>query len=356
MNNLLPEIQSEIIFRIDNEASRSNLALTCSMFGSGPFQDNRILAKLSQYIDDGKFDVALKLLTIRPDFKDQLTSLLKTALFKLAGFGEQDKMEIILKLHPEFLLEYGVIKDISNVCPVIDNKESKGITVFQHALWAGDISYMCNMMVDCLPKDEHGERIKIELLRQYRELKTEGVVYTLYDKEHREKQFSLQPFINSQEEYENFGAQWSRTEVDSFWCTRVAPLLALFPAIVRHHFCYNSFSPSIDSFCNPELNSEFTRSLEIFVFDGCGGKQLWDNYLTLDDLGHYRPTLTVQGHDYHWAFLPGGSMLETWPKTVNILIERVTALSEAGEQIHLPMLLEKLNNPVENLNQAMQHA
>ena len=157
---------SQISIYQDGEKSRSNLALASTMFGFGEAQKTRIIAKLSDYLAAGHIDTAVKLLSLRPDLSKVIKNFLGQALFRLVGFGEQDKVEIILKLYPEFFLTYAPIKDISGVLPVIDSENCKGITVFQHAIWAGDVRFMCNMMLDCLPKNAFGDELRIELLRQ----------------------------------------------------------------------------------------------------------------------------------------------------------------------------------------------
>ena len=164
--NLPLDANSQISIHLNDEKSRSNLALANTMFGCGVVQDKRIIDKLSDYLAAGHIGMAVKLLNLRPDLTKVIKNFLGQALFRLAGFGEQDKVEIILKLYPEFFLTYAPIKDISGVLPVIDIENSKGITVFQHAIWAGDVRFMCNMMLDCLPKNAFGEKLRIELLRQ----------------------------------------------------------------------------------------------------------------------------------------------------------------------------------------------
>ena len=78
---LNPDMKSQISLYMGDEASRSNLAFTSRMFGCGEVQDNRIIAKLSQYIASGQVEMAEKLRAIRPDLCDKIQSLLKPALF-----------------------------------------------------------------------------------------------------------------------------------------------------------------------------------------------------------------------------------------------------------------------------------
>jgi hypothetical protein len=176
----LPEEKISEVFGYLDEESQSSLALTNKMFGHSVFQQDRIKTKLFQHIKTDNLKKVVELLRIRSDLRPLMNSYLESKqveLFKLAGFAEQDKMKIILESYPEFFYIYAPLKDISNVYPIINKKGCKGITLFQHAVWAGDVRYMCNMMLDCLLKIEDGEKIKAELLRQYKELLEHGVVY-----------------------------------------------------------------------------------------------------------------------------------------------------------------------------------
>lgn len=132
--NLPQDANSQISIHSDDEKSRSNLARVNTMFGCGVVQDRRIIAKLSHYIAAGHIDMAVNLLNIRPDLSNVIKTLLEPALYRLVGFGEQNKVEMILKVYPEFFFTYAPIKDISGVLPDIDSENVKGITVFQHAI------------------------------------------------------------------------------------------------------------------------------------------------------------------------------------------------------------------------------
>ena len=169
---------------------QSSLALTGRMFGhTREFEDERIKTKLSKYIAEGRLEMVDSLLTIRPDLSCH-------ALFALAGFACQDKMKMILEKDLDLFKVCAPIKDISGVHPVINDESKKGITVFQHAIWAEDGHNMCNMMLDCLPNNEKGEEIRVELARQCAELMEKGVVYyDLNGNIHHKLQFSLQPLL-----------------------------------------------------------------------------------------------------------------------------------------------------------------
>jgi len=205
----LPEEKITKVFSYLDEKSQSSLALTNRMFGHSVFQQDRIKTKLLQYMVAGRLEL---LVAIRPYLRIDIQPLVQQALFKLAGFAEQDKMKSILERYPELFYTYARLKDISNVYPMINKEGYKGITVFQHAVWAGDVRYMCNMMLDCLPKNKDSEKIRIELLRQYKELMEHGVVYEVKGKRHVEKQFSLQSLLDGLSQYVTSCKSWTQEE------------------------------------------------------------------------------------------------------------------------------------------------
>lgn len=222
--DMLPDDLVSLLFQPLSKKSQNNLALTSKMFGHSVFQNDRIKTKLLQHIKTDNLKMISNLTKIRPDLLPLLTDYLeskKIELFKLAGFGKQEPMKIILKANPDLFYIYEPLKDISNVYPTISKPFCKGITVFQHAIWAGDMRYMCNMMLDCLPANAYGETIRIELLRQYNELMEYGVVYEVSGKLHSEKQFNLNPLIETVQNYvDNFYSRMSG-ERESYWCTKI---------------------------------------------------------------------------------------------------------------------------------------
>ena len=335
----LPEEKIYEVFSYLNNEEKNNLALTNSMFGHSVFQNDRIKTKLSQYIATGHIDMAVKLLNLRPDLSKVIKNFLGQALFRLVGFGEQDKVEIILKLYPEFFLTYAPIKDISGVLPVIDIENCKGITVFQHAIWAGDVRFMCNMMLDCLPKNAFGEKLRIELLRQCNELMDKGVVYVVDGKVHREKQFSLQALIIALQSFvENFGNR-SWDERDFHWCTDVGLPQNLLTAIARHHYC----NPEESFWNKPNFHEQkkLIRSIDIVNYAEGGKKQLWDDSLV--GLGSkFAISAAVP--------ISGGVLQEVCKADLAAL----TALCEVGTKIDLPELMQRLQSPIQSLDEDME--
>lgn len=191
---------------------------------------DRILAKLAKYATQANIDLILGLHKMRPDLHLQV-------LFALAGIGAQDEMEAILKEHPEDLLAYCYLRDISGA-------EFECITLFQHALWTTDVRYMAPMMLDCLSHNDKGEQIRVELLRQYNELMEKGVDYQLNGKKYEaSRHVNLEPVFKS-------------LHLCNCW-----PYADLLPAHIRHHYCEQEVSLLDDEldFNKPVLK----RSLKI---------------------------------------------------------------------------------------------
>lgn len=218
------DVATLIAENTENNAMRSKLALsTPNFFGCRKAQTKRILIKLTEFGAAGKFDQVFQLAAIRPD-------LTKQVLFTLAGSGEQDKMQILLKQDPKLLLTSAPLTDISGAY-------FESITVFQHAIWAGDVKFMANMMLDCLPEDKIGEAIRIELWEQCQRLMTEGISYTRQGVKYKDSQFTLEPLINALAAYKERYHNWDDAKRKDHWCRIIGGEQARLPAHLRHHYC-----------------------------------------------------------------------------------------------------------------------
>jgi hypothetical protein len=229
----------------------------------------------------------------------------------------------LLKADPGLFYIYAPLKDISNVHPVINKPDCTGITVFQHAFWTGDMNYMCNMMLDCLPANAFGETIKTELLRQYHELMEYGVVYKLNGKPYYEKQFSVTPLINAVENY--IANYYTRMDPErkSYWLKPIGLLQNFLPAIIRHHY-----RKKLDTTADTGL----VRSLDFINFTDDCKKQSWDD--RLQDLGKTfaMSCLGATGESAIWC--------------AKQHLQLLTELQKTHLEIDLPALLKRLENPI----------
>lgn len=309
----------------ESQAIKSERRRHFSLFRSDTIQTNRILAKLAQYAYEGKVERVASLLSIRPDLRLQV-------LFTLAGLGAQDEMEPTLKEHPEDLLIYLPLRDISGAV-------FERISLFQHALWAKDVRYMANMMLDCLPKNEVGEQIRLKLVEQYEGLMANGVVYHLHGVKHEnERHFDLQPLFTALRTYVEQYGNWTEKERELHWCTVVGHNQTLIPAHIRHHCC-DQEKRFLD---NPNFEQpKLKRSLEIFdwMFPK---KLLWSEGLF--GLGEH---FAICGNDFTGPF-PASQ------EHANSNLSTLMRLNKVRTTIDLPLLIKRLYTPIQNLEKVLE--
>ncbi len=191
------------------------------------FKKDVLVQKLAQFALEGNISKIAKLFDIRPDLRSEI-------LFTLAGLGAQDEMAVILRQHPEELLTYSHLRDISGA-------QFKRISLFQHCLWTKDIHFMANMMLDCLPNNQIGEQIRLELVRQHEEFKKHGVAYQINGEYKREHFFDLRPLMLAIQTYLKNYKNWTIAQRVKHWCTKVGQEQTLLPAYIRHHYTDSSY-------------------------------------------------------------------------------------------------------------------
>ena len=292
----------------------------------GLFRTDFILEKLARYAAEGKIAQVARLLNIRPDLRIEV-------LFTLAGLGAQDEMEVILKQHPEDLLVSHPLRDISGA-------EFVSITLLQHAIWTKDVRYMANMFLDCLPKNEQGEKIRAALEQQVKEQMDRGVVYQLNDVWHMDVHFNIQPLLTAQKIYVNNCNDWTEKEREWYWGTEVGSRQVQVPAIIRHHYC----DPD-ESFCDkPDFKKlKLKRSLKINNWVA-QRVQLWSEALFgLDS------NFGMCGADGNWAMGVIADKEGPPCEWVDSDLASLTALDEVRTKNDMPALIERLHIPVQNL-------
>ncbi|CZG67423.1 TPA: hypothetical protein JBE10_10820 [Legionella pneumophila subsp. pneumophila] len=325
IKDVIPLISSQLDKTDEPQELKSLRKRHFPLFRADVIQTNRILARLAQYAFEGNIARVASLLKIRPDLRREV-------LFTLAGLGAQDEMETILKQHPEDLLVYRPLRDISGAV-------FEPISLFKHAIWTKDIRYMANMMLDCLPQNEKGEQIRLELVRQYEELMAKGVAYQLQGVRHEnERHFNLQPLITALRTYVEKYDNWTVKEREVHWCTVVGLAQTLIPAHIRHHYC----DPEEAFWNNPNFKKpKLKRSLELYNWT-VHQSQLWTEGLVGlgSDFGIYASQLASVGPRAERGGRQGRAAAN---------LTALTALDEAGTEIDLPALIERLYIPIQNL-------
>lgn len=290
---LPPEVIYNIFSQISNipskkETPRSSFALACKQFGLNPFQSDRMLAALQKYLAIGKWESFESLINIKPDLT---TQALKIKLFALASYAKQTEIRNILQEYPEWVTIYRPLDDISGH---FFNK----ITIFQHARWSGDIYYMCNMILDCLPINDLGEKLRIELLRQFHEINKKIEVYDPQGEKQRVAQFDLQILLDAYTLYTEEYDHYDDSDKSKQWVNLVGKAQNLLPAFIRQLICNSLHVRSTSVPQRPNWLSlmeeydfrqeEFIRTLEVFRYDddrrnNQPNRRLWDK--TLEGVG-----------------------------------------------------------------------
>ncbi len=240
------------------EGSELQKALSSFVFNKSCYyanQPQRIEDAFVRYVYKDNQNTINEMLNKYPELK----------IHQLLGYiasGNQDEAEKMLKEHPELLLQSGSVIDPSA-------RLFKNIKPFELVIWTMDVRYMANMVLKCIPKDERGEKIRSELLKQYQkviedfdaEKKTGGVQYTLNSEKHHEKYFDFQPLIKALDTRVKNYDSWTDDQCLKHWITVIGAEQSTLPMHVRHHYC------DLDErfFPTPTFDKkELKRSLEFF--------------------------------------------------------------------------------------------
>ncbi|MCW8410123.1 F-box protein [Legionella sp. PATHC035] len=101
--------------------------------------------------------------------------------------GEYDAVKEMLKKDYRLMVKRDQVTDCSG-------RTFEFISGFEYALWALD-KHMWTMMLDCLPENEQGQQVLLQLLSQYNKVDSEGVIYRLDEKKITEKHFDFANII-----------------------------------------------------------------------------------------------------------------------------------------------------------------
>ncbi|MBI2786522.1 MAG: F-box protein [Legionella longbeachae] len=150
--------------------------LKCKIFQDLPTPD------LLTFIRTSKVNIGL----FKSDTK-YLNSLLVNRFLHHVVRGEYAMVGSLLALHPDLIDMQGQVTDLSK-------RSFPKVSGFEYALWALD-KHMWTKMLECLPKDEKGARIKARLYGLLNQFKERGVTYTLNGNTITEKHFDFNKII-----------------------------------------------------------------------------------------------------------------------------------------------------------------
>jgi hypothetical protein len=195
--------------------------------------------------------------------KEHLRNLLSELLWNVAA-GEQDKVEKILKIHPELLLERGTVIDYPG-------RTFKKITAFELAYWNTDYKYMCNKILDCLPKNGQDYEIANALLNQSNKMDQDGITYTFHNQTITKKHYDYSPLINALQTYVDHFDLWTAAQCHTYWSTIVGKAQFETVAHVAQHYCDEvPFHPT------PKFDAKtFNRSLKFHNFVTVQDESWW---------------------------------------------------------------------------------
>jgi hypothetical protein len=169
--------------------------------------------------------------------------------------GNYDEVEKMLKKDRALFTQRGKVTDCSG-------RTFSNATGFEYALWALD-KHMWTRMLNCLPNDEEGLKIKAELQVQYKGIKERGISYSLNGKpilvpeHHFDFKNTLIKELQTQvdavnEENPNWNA------IDKQWKEGVGGAQKLLPMHVVYEYCSNEpFYPKPTFIAQPELKKQF---------------------------------------------------------------------------------------------------
>ncbi|WP_131743539.1 F-box protein [Legionella gratiana] len=182
----------------------------------------------------------------KSDSSNHINSMLLNRFLGHVVRGEHYAVERMLKLRPDLLYRQSKVRDLSG-------RTFENISGFEYAMWALD-KHMWTKMLDCLPKTEEGEKIKVVLRTQYQRIKETGVTYEHHGviTQTPEKHFDFEGTI-IKELQENVDK-----DDDNQWRTGVGSAQKLLPIHVVYEYCSDTpFYPVPDFKEQPKSSKEF---------------------------------------------------------------------------------------------------
>ncbi|MBA3537289.1 MAG: F-box protein [Tatlockia sp.] len=179
--------------------------------------------------------------------------------------GEYDAVVALFKKNSHLLLHKGRVTDYSG-------RTFFYISGFQYALWALD-KHMWTRMLDWLPLNETGAKIKAELYKQYQELKEKGVSYELNGERHRENHFDFENTIIKEltTQIKQVNSKYWRIsfmEINRQWREGVGSAQKLLPMHVVYEYCSKERFDPVPAFIDqPSLNKQIIKYTNEDWFD-----------------------------------------------------------------------------------------
>lgn len=270
--------------------------------------------------------------------RTQPQRLISVFLWSVAS-GNQKKAQEMLKKYPGLLLERGTVTDYSG-------RTFKRITGFEYALWALDVRYMCPMMLDCLPQNEEGEKIRSGLLKQYEHLEQEGLTYT-FDGNTRsnEKHYDISPLTSALKTYVDNYQAWLFPQRKAHWRTVVRGEQFKTVAHVAQHYC----EPEVPFNPLPSFKAKtFYRSLNFYSYNTFKTEQWYCHGAGLSDARTLESNLGVRKDKAEGCKGMANSTDQVVAKqSCEADLMALTTLWKIRIEEDLPLLKLRLQNPIQ---------
>lgn len=182
---------------------------------------------------------------------------LANSLLLMVAHGTQDLVKIIITRYPQLLL-----KEASLTNNLGDNFYT---TPFKFALWSRDVLYMARMMLESLPNNLEGNKIKETLISHYNDVKNEGISCRFNKTVVKSKGYDIQPLFDAYQIYISNYSTLS-TEQRKNQLKVIAVCQASLPNHVLQHLCDLEVKFAKET----DFNAiEFKRSLAFYNCKKC---------------------------------------------------------------------------------------
>lgn len=261
-------------------------------------------------------------------------SLYEGKLIAFIDRGFQDKAHILLLQFPQLAAKRIIFTDSA--------KRTFNCSPFEYALWSLDTRFMCQMMMDCLPLTSKGEETRIELLKQFHKVTTEGLTYRYKDAYFTQTHFSLEPLKSASNTFIENADIWDMEEASKYMISSVGGEQALLPKHLLQHWCSvflrQNPRPDMNFFESLKLNSDnFLRVCSIV--NGPNLSLFRDEVLVWGALGGLGVTTALTRGDMIVAHIKTHGFNR---RDILCDLAAITALDKERREVGIPALFKRL--------------
>ena len=168
--------------------------------------------------------------------------------------GEHDVVKAMLTQDISLIFKRGKVTDCSG-------REYENISGFEYALWALG-KHMWAAMIECIPSNDEGKKVFVQLIAQYNKVNTDGVTYRLNGKTITEKHFNFENTIikelQTQVNSINAPGEKNWVAIDNQWRKGVGGAQKRLPMHIVYEYCSNrSFYPVPKFTSQPKSSKQF---------------------------------------------------------------------------------------------------